>query len=80
MVDRGNMSMTRVAAVDGLERQRRGSNVTEARRMSFNPVSDWVPPKDDRRLSNDSTPLAFEEVSKRRRIGKHKQHKRGDTA
>ncbi|OAP64537.1 hypothetical protein AYL99_00509 [Fonsecaea erecta] len=61
------MSLTRVASVDGFERERRGSNVSSHRRMSFNPVSDWMPPK-DRKPSVVTIALQFEEVSKRKRI------------
>jgi hypothetical protein len=65
------MSLTRVASVDGFERERRGSNVSTPRRMSFNPVSDWVPQKDhERRESVVTAALQFEEVSKRKRVRK----------
>lgn len=62
------MSLTRIASVDGFERERRGSNVTAPRKMSFNPISDWSPPQ-DRRPSIVEVALQFEEVSKRKRIG-----------
>ncbi|OAG36586.1 hypothetical protein AYO21_09243 [Fonsecaea monophora] len=61
------MSLTRVASVDGFERERRGSHVSSHRRMSFNPVSEWIPPT-DRKPSLVSVALQFEEVSKRKRI------------
>ncbi|EXJ83624.1 hypothetical protein A1O1_07247 [Capronia coronata CBS 617.96] len=61
------MSLTRVASVDGLERERRGSSVSSPRRMSFNPMSDWAPPT-DRRPSLVQAALEFEEVSKQKRI------------
>lgn len=67
------MSLTRIASVEGFERQRLGSNAsTEQRRMSFNPISDWIPPKDvyDRRPSLLNEALMTEEVSKRKRVGK----------
>ncbi|EXJ70704.1 uncharacterized protein A1O5_05694 [Cladophialophora psammophila CBS 110553] len=61
------MSLTRVASIDGFERERRGSSVSSQRRMSFNPVTEWMPPK-DRKASIVSIALQFEEVSKRKRI------------
>ena len=61
------MSLTRVGSVDGFERARGDSNVSAHRRMSFSPVSDWMPPK-DRKPSLVSTALQFEEVSKFKRI------------
>ncbi|RVX65891.1 hypothetical protein B0A52_10255 [Exophiala mesophila] len=61
------MSLTRLASVDGFERERRGSNVAAPRKMSFNPISDWSPPH-DRRPSVVSVALQFEEVSKTKRI------------
>ena len=68
------MSLTRVASTDHFERERRGSNVSQHRRMSFNPVAEWAPPKEDRRLS--LIPAAeFEEVSKSRRGGKYFLHR-----
>ena len=64
------MSMTRVSSTDHYEQERRGSNVSQHRRMSFNPVSDWTPPKEDRRDSVAAV-LQFEEVSKTKRFGKN---------
>ncbi|EXJ87515.1 hypothetical protein A1O3_04475 [Capronia epimyces CBS 606.96] len=61
------MSLTRVSSVDGLERSRRGSSASAHRRMSFNPVAEWVPPT-DRRPSIVQAALEFEEVSKQMRI------------
>ncbi|KIW88046.1 uncharacterized protein Z519_11156 [Cladophialophora bantiana CBS 173.52] len=61
------MSLTRVSSIDGFERERRGSGVSSQRRMSFNPVTEWMPPK-DRKPSIVSIALQFEEVSKRKRI------------
>jgi hypothetical protein len=63
------MSLTRVASVDGFERERRGSNVSSHRRMSFNPFSDAMPPK-DRRPSLVPTVMLYDEVSKQMRLGK----------
>lgn len=62
------MSLTRVSSVDGFERDRQGSNVSQHRRMSFSPVGDWSPPH-DRKASVASAALAVEEVSKSKRIG-----------
>ncbi|KIX07727.1 uncharacterized protein Z518_02381 [Rhinocladiella mackenziei CBS 650.93] len=61
------MSLTRLSSVDGFERERRGSSVSSQRRMSFNPVSEWVPPA-DRKASVVTAALQFEEVSKKKRI------------
>ncbi|KAI1609156.1 MFS transporter, LAT3 family, solute carrier family 43, member 3 [Exophiala viscosa] len=61
------MSLTRVASVDGLERERRGSSVSSHRRMSFNPFTDRVP-DGHRKPSVVSAALQFEEVSKQKRI------------
>ncbi|ETI19962.1 hypothetical protein G647_08977 [Cladophialophora carrionii CBS 160.54] len=61
------MSLTRVASVDGFERERRGSNASSHRRMSFNPFNDPMPPK-DRRPSLVPTVMLYDEVSKQRRI------------
>jgi MFS family permease len=60
------MSLARVGSVDGFERERRGSNVSTARRMSFSPVSDWPPPSD--RKSSVISITTFEEVPKGKRI------------
>jgi hypothetical protein len=64
------MSLTRVASIDHFERDRRGSNVSQNRRMSFNPVAELVPPKEDRRPSLVAAAVEFEEVSKSKRAGK----------
>jgi hypothetical protein len=63
------MSLTRVSSVDGFERERRGSNVS-SRRMSFNPFTDQMPSTTDRKHSIVTTSLPFEEISKRKRIGR----------
>lgn len=60
------MSLARVGSVDGFERERRGSNVSTARRMSFSPVSDWPPPSD--RKSSVISITTFEEVPKGKRV------------
>jgi multisubunit Na+/H+ antiporter MnhC subunit len=60
------MSLARLGSVDGFERERRGSNVSTARKMSFSPVSDWPPPS-DRKSSVISIPT-FEEVPKGKRV------------
>lgn len=60
------MSLARIASVDGFERERRGSNVSTARRMSFSPVSDW-PSSSDRKTSVISI-ATFEEVPKGKRV------------
>lgn len=62
------MSLTRTSATDQLEPERRGSNASQHRKMSFNPISEWVPPKEDRQPSVSA--LDFEEVSKGKRLGK----------
>jgi len=61
------MSLARVGSVDGFDRERRGSTVSQQRRMSFNPISDWVPPR-ERGSSVVEAALAFEEVSKEKRL------------
>ncbi|EHY57248.1 Protein FMP42 [Exophiala dermatitidis] len=60
------MSLTRVASVEGFDRERRGSNSSH-HRMTFNPVSEWAPPN-DRKPSLVHAALEFEEVSKQKRI------------
>ena len=57
------MSLARVGSVDGFERERRGSNVSIARSMSFSPVPDWQ----DRKPSVLSI-TTFEEVPKAKRV------------
>lgn len=62
------MSLTRVGSIDGFDRERRGSNVSSHRRMSFSPFSEPMPPR-DRKASLVPTVVQYEEVSKRKRIG-----------
>ncbi|RMZ75449.1 hypothetical protein DV737_g5295, partial [Chaetothyriales sp. CBS 132003] len=62
------MSLARVASVDQFERERRGSNASTHRRMSFSPVIDLVPPKDDRRESVLEIVLDFDEHTKTKRV------------
>ncbi|KIW11674.1 hypothetical protein PV08_10976 [Exophiala spinifera] len=61
------MSLTRVASVDGFEREGPGSGASSRRRMSFNPFSDQLPPA-HRRTSVVTEALQFEEVSKQKRL------------
>ncbi|KAK6387386.1 uncharacterized protein PV06_04969 [Exophiala oligosperma] len=61
------MSLTRVASVDGFERERPGSSSSSRRRMSFNPFSDQLPPA-HRKASVVTEALQFEEVSKQKRL------------
>lgn len=65
------MSLTRVASVDGFERERPGSSSSSRRRMSFNPFSDQLPPA-HRKASVVTEALQFEEVSKQKRLGEWK--------
>ena len=61
------MSLLRVGSIDGFDRERRGSNVSSHRRMSFSPLSETMPPK-DRKASILPDVVLFEEVLKRKRI------------
>ena len=61
------MSLARVGSVDGFERERRGSNVSIARSMSFSPVPDWQMIDSDRKPSVISI-TTFEEVPKAKRV------------
>ncbi|RMZ86932.1 hypothetical protein DV736_g5836, partial [Chaetothyriales sp. CBS 134916] len=62
------MSLTRVSSVDQFERERRGSHASMHQRMTFNPVTDLVPPKDDRRESILEIALDFDEETKTKRV------------
>lgn len=62
------MSLTRVSSTDQFERDDPSSGL-EHRRMSFNPVTDWIPPKDSREPLNAASVLEFEEISKSTRYG-----------
>lgn len=62
------MSLSRVSSIDGLQMGREGTRASIShRRMSFNPVSDWVPELQ----KGPSVPPTYtrEEVSKGKRIG-----------
>jgi hypothetical protein len=62
------MSLSRVSSIDGLQMGREGTRASIShRRMSFNPVSDWVPELQKR--PSVSSAFAREEVSKGKRIG-----------
>jgi hypothetical protein len=62
------MSLSRVSSIDGLQMGREGTRASIShRRMSFNPVSDWMPEL-QKRPSVSST-YTREEVSKGKRIG-----------
>ena len=60
------MSLSTVRYTDGFDQQRRGSSASTHRRMSFNPVADWVPER--QRKESVATVLAFKEISKGWRI------------
>lgn len=62
------MSLTRVASVEGFERNTIDSNVSSTRRLSFNPMPDLaqLPPSDAKAAVVQE--LQFQEVSKPRRI------------
>jgi hypothetical protein len=62
------MSLSRVSSIDGLQMGREGTRASIShRRMSFNPVSDWVP--ELRKRPSVSSIYTREEVSKGKRIG-----------
>ncbi|ETN46836.1 uncharacterized protein HMPREF1541_01025 [Cyphellophora europaea CBS 101466] len=61
------MSLTRVSSTDQFERFDPAAGL-EHRRMSFNPVTDWIPPKDNTEPLSAASVLEFEEVSKSRRL------------
>ena len=62
------MSLTRVSSTDQFERDAPASGL-EHRRMSFNPVTDWIPPNDNDEPLNAASVLEFEEISKAKRYG-----------
>ena len=55
----------------GCERAREGSNVSSHPRMSFSPVSDWMPER--QRKESAGTTGAVQEVSKAKLIGRLSQ-------
>jgi hypothetical protein len=61
------MSLSRVSSTDHFERNSDGGGI-EHRRMSFNPVTDWMPPKHDTPPETAEHVLEFEDVPKARRI------------
>jgi MFS family permease len=62
------MSLTRVSSIDQFERDAPTAGF-EHRRMSFNPVTDWIPPKKGDEPPTAASVLEFEEVSKTKRLG-----------
>lgn len=61
------MSLVRVPSIDGLERQRRGSDVVSSRSLSFSPMEERSKSPAGRKVSAVAVPLQFEEVSKGKR-------------
>ena len=62
------MSLTRVASVEGFERNNIDSPVSSPRRLSFNPMSDRGQPSPFDRKASVVQELHFQEVSKTRRV------------
>lgn len=57
------MSLNRVPSMESWERGR-GESSSSSRKMSFNPLGDWVPPPQDK----DREPIGAFEVSKAQRL------------
>ena len=62
------MSLTRVASVEGFERNNIDSRAASPRRLSFNPMPDLRQPSSSDRKASVVQELHFEEVSKTRRV------------
>jgi hypothetical protein len=63
------MSLNRVVSIEGLERERNDdATATSYRRMSFNPIDDWIPDMQKKDSSKVEPIATFDEVPKGRRV------------
>lgn len=63
------MSLNRVKSIEGLQRDTDADSVTVSyRRMSFNPVDEWVPETQKGMEEPEAFSTSFTEVSKQKRV------------